>query len=735
MSQPASNRPTSDQPASNQPGPNQPGPNQPGSGRSTVAPSCGFPRRSLVVPSLATLVLALVVGFSGTEVRAQSAESRPVPTQTGTPLTNAAQTNAAQTDAAQTDAAREQGAFTFALAKVLADEGSYREALQAFEEAVVILPADPYVRTEYAEFLVHLAELARAPLYRQQHLRQAVDQVEQARLLAPENLEVLRVVGETYLTLAEFDPSREDALDKAQATLETIRKDWSRDTQSRLSLGQIYMYRGRPEAAAEVYREVVSEIPGNRRVQAMLIDALLRSGQAAEAKEELARSLSEHPDAADVRLQLAEMQAQAGDAKGAVETLEAGGDEVSSRPEVQRFLAFQRYLAGDLEGALASTEMVLKAGEQAEGTVDSALARLRSVILASLGRNEEAIDQLQRLLAEDPEDIEISVTLSEVLQRQGRVDDAVVVLQELIGRLSEGGQPSTTYPLRIQLAELLLDHKRWTDAERVLAPMLRERSPDAAQLGDLRLGAELLLAEALVQQERGEEALTLLENGSNDQPANVAKRAELLLRLERSEEGVALLRGLVEGGDQRAVVPAVLVYQRLDRNADAIELLETARETWPQSLDVLFLLAAAYETDERYSDAATTFQALLELDPEHEDALNYLGYMWAERGENLDQALDLIQRAVARRPDSGAFVDSLGWVYYQLGRYEEALGQLQRAAQLQPGDAVIFEHLGDTHKALGQDDAARDAYRRSLELEDAENADAVREKLREVGGE
>ncbi len=694
--------------------------------RFSVSLSLGSLRRALTIPPSVALLLALAILCPSLEARAQS-DARDTTSRDTTSRDTAA--------AAQPDTAREKGAYIFALAKVLADEGSYREALQAFEEAVLHLPADPYVRTEYAEFLVHLAELARAPLYRQQHLRQAVEQVEEARRLAPENLEVLRVVGDTYLTLAEFDPSREDALDKAQSTLETIREGWSRDTQSRLSLGQIYMYRGRPEAAADVYREVVSEIPGNRRVQAMLVDALLRSGQTAEAKEELARSLTEHPDAADVRLQLAEMQAQAGDAGGAVETLEAGGDEVLSRPEVQRFLAFQRYLAGDLEGALASTDVVLKASEEAAGPVDSALARLRSVILASLGRNEEAIDQLQRLLAEDPEDIEISVTLSEVLQRQGRVDDAVVVLQELIGRLSEGGQPSTTYPVRLQLAELLLDHQRWSDVERVLQPMLNELSPDAAQVGDLRLGAELLLAEALVQQERGEEALTLLENGSRDQPANVAKRAELLLRLERSEEGVALLRGLVEGGDQRAVVPAVLVYQRLERNADAIELLETARKTWPQSPEVLFLLGAAYETDDRYEDAATAFQALLEIDPEHEDALNYLGYMWAERGEKLEQALDLIQRAVARRPDSGAFVDSLGWVYYQLGRYAEALEQLERAAQLQPGDAVIFEHLGDTYRALGQDAQARDAYRRALELEDEENVDAVREKLREVGGE
>ncbi|MEO1368758.1 MAG: tetratricopeptide repeat protein, partial [Acidobacteriota bacterium] len=94
----------------------------------------------------------------------------------------------------------------------------------------------------------------------------------------------------------------------------------------------------------------------------------------------------------------------------------------------------------------------------------------------------------------------------------------------------------------------------------------------------------------------------------------------------------------------------------------------------------------------------------------------YLGYTWAERGENLDEALGLIQRAVAADPDNGAYVDSLGWVYYQLGRFHEARPHLEWAARLEPDDATVHEHLGDLYAALGERELSRAAYRRALEI-------------------
>jgi tetratricopeptide (TPR) repeat protein len=107
--------------------------------------------------------------------------------------------------------------------------------------------------------------------------------------------------------------------------------------------------------------------------------------------------------------------------------------------------------------------------------------------------------------------------------------------------------------------------------------------------------------------------------------------------------------------------------------------------------------------------------------------------MYAERGENLQEALALIQRAVGLDPGNGAYIDSLGWVYYQLGEYDEAIVHLRQATNLVPGDGTVLEHLGDAYLALGDHGKARDAYRRALGL-NLEDREKVQTKLEEVDG-
>ena len=112
--------------------------------------------------------------------------------------------------------------------------------------------------------------------------------------------------------------------------------------------------------------------------------------------------------------------------------------------------------------------------------------------------------------------------------------------------------------------------------------------------------------------------------------------------------------------------------------------------------------------------------------PDFPEALNYLGYMWAERGENLERARDLIRRAVELEPDSPAFLDSEAWVLHQLGRSAEALPPMRRAIELNPEpDATLYDHLGDILYHLGQVAEAREAWARSYAIE---ARPAVREK-------
>jgi len=134
------------------------------------------------------------------------------------------------------------------------------------------------------------------------------------------------------------------------------------------------------------------------------------------------------------------------------------------------------------------------------------------------------------------------------------------------------------------------------------------------------------------------------------------------------------------------------------------------------SIRLIFALGAALERNGQFHEAVNTFKDLISREKDHAPALNYLGYMLADRGEDLNYALQLIERAMELSPDNGAYIDSYAWVQYKLGNYDVALTELKKAVNLLDADAVVYEHLGDVYKAMGNMDEAERSYRRALEL-------------------
>jgi tetratricopeptide (TPR) repeat protein len=128
----------------------------------------------------------------------------------------------------------------------------------------------------------------------------------------------------------------------------------------------------------------------------------------------------------------------------------------------------------------------------------------------------------------------------------------------------------------------------------------------------------------------------------------------------------------------------------------------------------------ALERSGRIEEAVTVFNRVLTLNPNHHQTLNYLAYMWAERGENLDQAMEYIEKALEETPNNGSYIDTLGWIHYQRGELEPARAALQTAADLEPMEPVILEHLADTLLALNQPLQAAGYYRIALEMEEQE---------------
>ncbi len=167
-----------------------------------------------------------------------------------------------------------------------------------------------------------------------------------------------------------------------------------------------------------------------------------------------------------------------------------------------------------------------------------------------------------------------------------------------------------------------------------------------------------------------------------------------------------------------------LCYMRLKEYTNALEhftaaeVVAKATETNRLTHHFYFELGAAHERAGKISESERYFENCLTMKPEFPPALNYLGYMWAERGTNLTRAREFIEKAVKMDPTNAAYLDSLGWVLFKQGHAKEALDPIRKAVELnEEPDATLYDHLGDIYSALKQPDKAREAWRKALEIE------------------
>jgi Flp pilus assembly protein TadD len=169
------------------------------------------------------------------------------------------------------------------------------------------------------------------------------------------------------------------------------------------------------------------------------------------------------------------------------------------------------------------------------------------------------------------------------------------------------------------------------------------------------------------------------------------------------------------------------LYEGQKRFGEAQTLLEQTARLYPQETSVALDLAFCREQLGDLAGAQAAARDALKRDPDDPTVLNFLGYLLADHDQDLQTALEMIERAIEQDPDNGAYVDSLGWAFYRLGRLLEARRELERAVDLTGGDPVVREHLGDVYKDLRLLDMARAQYRMSL-AGDASNA-RVKAKL------
>jgi len=230
---------------------------------------------------------------------------------------------------------------------------------------------------------------------------------------------------------------------------------------------------------------------------------------------------------------------------------------------------------------------------------------------------------------------------------------------------------------------------------------------------------DLYLAQAYVSARRFPEALRALEDLRRKDPTD-ARLAQLEARalagVGRRQDAITSLQALIgtDGDQPSAYLSLADMLVDEGRSDEAHEVLDRAAARFPDNLAVPFQRGALYERAHDYGRAEEAFRLVIAREPGHAQALNYLGYMLAERGERLDEAVALIDRALAIDPGNGSYLDSLGWAYFKLRRHEDARKHLAEAAAQLPANSVVHDHLGDALAALGRHTDAIAAWQRAL---------------------
>lgn len=512
-------------------------------------------------------------------------------------------------------------------------------------------------------------------------------------------------------------------------------------------------FNGDFKAAAEYYGRAVAFDPGNPSLLERATLANLSLGDV-ETAVALADRLSEQGFQSQIghMAQIANL-AQNGEYDAILERIE---DEAAIGPLVDGLVKAWSILGeGEMSGALKAFDAV--SGER--GLAPFAYYH-KAMALASVGDFEGA----EAIFAEERAGSmqytrRAVMARSEILSQLDRQDEAVAMidegfpppmdpgLAEMRQRLVEGERLPFTYvnSPKDGIAEVFytlagaLANEAEDDFTLLYARIAQYLRPDHS-------GAILMTASLLEQLQQFDLAVAAYKQVPRDDSSYYAAelgRAEALRSSGKVDAAVEVLEQLAETHGSQATVQSALgdMMRQLERYDEAVDAYDAALATFEDENPSLWFLHYARgisnERLEKWDAAESDFRKALELNPGQPQVLNYLGYSLVEQHEKLDEALSMIEEAVAAQPQSGYIIDSLGWALYKLGRYEESVVHMERAAELMAVDPVVNDHLGDAYWAVGRKLEAEFQWKRALsfigwdEASDEVDPDRIRQKLKD----
>ncbi len=602
---------------------------------------------------------------------------------------------------------------------------------KAIEEYKLAIQGDPTSEFVSSELVDLYAQAGR--------LNDAVAEADAVLARDPKNLEMRRVLGRIYRGyLADPGQSRlnEDLLRRAIEQYEKIVAIDPKDFESYLHLAQLYRV-GRESVKAEKALKAALALDSNSDEALTELAALYAElGDTAGAIEVLQRAAEKRPNS-KILATLGGAYEQANQNDKAIEALQKAVQLDHTNLEARRSLARNLMLAEQYDKALEQYQSL------AQGDPQDPQNYLR---LSQIYRQKRDFDKaraaLQKAAALAPSEM-IEVPYNEVLllESEGKIDQAVAATQKLIEATIKTNPAEYTQRDRSnraffyeKLGGIERSRENYAAAEKAFRAMM-DVDPESGPRASLQVVETLRAARDYRRAET--ESAAAYKKFPKDRSVAVT-RASVLGDVGDAKQGAQIIRGLMKNGpeDQELLIALVQVLEKgklFDEAKQAIDKAQSYAQSKEQKRAVSFAYGALLERQKLYDEAEKQFRAVLEIDPNDSGALNYLGYMLADRNVRLDEAYNMIKKAVETEPDNGAFLDSLGWVYYRQNKLDLAEELLQRALQKTGRDPTVHEHLGDVYFKQGKLRLAHEQWQRSLkEWEQSPKSEASSEDIASI---
>jgi tetratricopeptide (TPR) repeat protein len=467
-------------------------------------------------------------------------------------------------------------------------------------------------------------------------------------------------------------------------------------------------------------------------------DAVLRDQPdnipALKFKGDLFRDQKKYQSAIEIYLRLAALQADPPDILFMLSLLFYYNDEHERSGDMLEKIITRdpgAYNALDLLGSVLldkkeydRAEGYLKKAIEVNPNLDTAYFKL-GLIAEIRERIDEAIRNYEETVRINPYNSQARQRLAQAYLRLKISDKALEELRVISRQSPENAE------VHVRMGMVLFEEKQFDKALEEFNAALHIR-PDNAMV---------LYYMSLVFEETGryDEAVAALKKVVSAEPSNINAFLHLAYiydRQKKDDDAIRIYEEILSFEKEKPEVylylANTLMHKKDFRRAEA--LLNGALEKFSDHDELLFSLAVVYEKTDRFDDMVAKLRKVIEINPKSAEALNYLGYSFADRNIQLEEAYSLVQRALELKPGNAYYLDSLGWVYFRQGRLTQALETILRSVETAKDDPVLYEHLGDIYLALGQSGKADEAWKKALQLHEKEEGlkERVEKKLRDT---